>query len=199
MIGRRLINNMTLLDDILAFNASFVRERQYEPFQTDTLPNKKLLILTCMDSRLVELLPHAMNLHNGDVKILKNAGALVTHPFGSVMRSILVGVYKLNVQEIAVIGHHDCGMTGLNSTEILDKAVAHGIPEVTLSTLKNAGIDFENWLHGFDRAEDGVRQSVEMIRRHPLLPPHLPVHGLIISPATGKLDLIISGYEAVKK
>ena len=190
---------MTLLDEILTFNASFVRDRQYEPFQTDTLPNKKLLILTCMDSRLVELLPHAMNLHNGDVKILKNAGALVTHPFGSVMRSILVGVYKLNVQEIAVIGHHDCGMTGLNSTEILDKAVTHGIPENTLSTLKNAGIDFENWLRGFDRAEDGVRQSVDMIRRHPLLPPRLPVHGLIISPATGKLDLIISGYEAVKK
>jgi carbonic anhydrase len=189
---------MPLLDEILTFNASFVRQRQYEPFQTDTLPNKKLLILTCMDSRLVELLPHAMNLHNGDVKILKNAGALVTHPFGSVMRSILVGVYKLNVQEIAVVGHHDCGMTGLNSTEILTAAQTRGIPANTLTTLKNAGIDFEGWLHGFRRPEDGVRQSVEMIRRHPLLPPRIPVHGLIISPATGKLDLLISGYEAAK-
>jgi carbonic anhydrase len=190
---------MTLLDDILAFNAVFVRNRQYEPFRTGTLHNKNFLILTCMDSRLVELLPHAMNVHNGDVKIIKNAGALVTHPFGSVMRSILVGVYKLNVREIAVIGHHDCGMTGLNSTDFLARLPDFGISDITLSTLKNAGIDFENWLRGFDRPEDGVRQSVDMIRRHPLLPAHLPVHGLVISPETGKLDLICSGYEATKK
>ncbi len=189
---------MTLLDEILAFNDAFVRDRHYEPYRTGTLPNKNLLILTCMDSRLVELLPHAMNVHNGDVKIIKNAGALVTHPFGSVMRSILVGVYKLNVREIAVVGHHDCGVTGLNSTDFLAKASDYGISEITLNTLKNAGIDFENWLRGFDRPEDGVRKSVDMIRRHPLLPDQLPVHGLVISPVTGKLDLICSGYKSAE-
>lgn len=187
---------MTLIDEILAFNASFVSDRRYEPFRTDTLPNKNLLILTCMDSRLVELLPQAMNVRNGDVKIIKNAGALVTHPFGSVMRSILVGVYKLNVREIAVVGHHDCGVTGLNSSDFLSQALSQGVSDITLTTLKNAGIDFENWLRGFDRPEDGVRQSVDMIRRHPLLPSHLPVHGLVISPVTGKLDLICSGYKS---
>lgn len=62
-----------------------------------------------MDTRLVELLPHALNLRNGDVKIVKNAGALVSHPFGSIMRSILVAVYELQADEVCVIGHHDCG------------------------------------------------------------------------------------------
>ena len=68
-----------------------------------------------MDTRLVELLPKAMNLHNGDAKIIKNAGAIVSHPFGSVMRSIIVAVYQLDADEVFVIGHYDCGMTGLNS------------------------------------------------------------------------------------
>jgi carbonic anhydrase len=33
-----------------------------------------------------------------------------------------------------------------------------------------------------------------MIQKHPLLPKDLPVHGLIICPETGKLDLLVDGY-----
>ena len=40
--------------------------RTYEQFRTDIFPDKKLVVLTCMDTRLVELLPRAMNLRNGD-------------------------------------------------------------------------------------------------------------------------------------
>lgn len=62
-----------------------------------------------MDTRLVELLPRAMNMKNGDIKIVKSAGALVSHPFGSIMRSILVAVYELNADEVYVIGHMIAG------------------------------------------------------------------------------------------
>ena len=51
-----------------------------------------MVIISCMDTRLVELLPKAMNMRNGDVKIIKVAGAVISHPFGSIMRSILVAV-----------------------------------------------------------------------------------------------------------
>ena len=61
-------------------------------------PDKKMVILSCMDTRLIELLPKAMNLKNGDAKIVKNAGAIVTQPFGNVMRSILVALYKLKAE-----------------------------------------------------------------------------------------------------
>ena len=42
-----------------------------------------------MDTRLMELLPKALNLKNGDAKIVKNAGATIMHPFGSIIRSII--------------------------------------------------------------------------------------------------------------
>ena len=43
-------------------------------------------------TRLVELLQKSMNLGDGDVKIVKNAGAIVNHLVGSIMRSILVAL-----------------------------------------------------------------------------------------------------------
>jgi carbonic anhydrase len=187
---------MSILSEIQIHNARFVQQREYEPFLTDAFPDKKLVVLTCMDTRLVELLPRAMNIRNGDAKIIKNAGAVVSHPFGSVMRSLLVAVYELNAAEVAVVGHYGCGMTKLSSDRILQKAITRGIPPATLQTLERAGIDLKNWLKGFDSPEDGVRQSVDMIRRHPLLPADVPVHGLMICPETGRLDLLSDGYAA---
>lgn len=187
---------MPIISDILAHNAGFVARREYEPFRTDAFPDKKLVVLTCMDTRLVELLPRAMNLRNGDAKVIKNAGAIVSHPFGSVMRSLLVAIYELNAAEVAVVGHYGCGMTGLSCEKFLQKAVARGVPEQTLDMLRRSGIDLEHWLTGFKSPQDGVLQSVALIRNHPLLPQGVPVHGLMISPETGKLDLLIDGYSA---
>jgi carbonic anhydrase len=183
---------MSKLSDILAFNEKFVAEKAYAPFATDRFPDKKIVIVTCMDTRLTELLPKAMNLRNGDAKIIKIAGAVVAAPFGSVMRSILVAVYSLGAEEIYVIGHHDCGMTGMHHAEILKQVRAAGIDEKTLATLDHAGIDLQSWLSGFASPADGVEASVKMIRNHPLLPAHIHVHGLVMHPTTGKLDLLTS-------
>lgn len=185
---------MSLISEILQHNRSFVAEKAYEPFRTDQFPNKKLAVLTCMDTRLVELLPKAMSFGNGDVKLIKNAGALVTHPFGSVMRSLLVAVYELGAEEIAVVGHQGCGMAGLNCERVLDKARSRGISADVIDTLQATGVDLERWLQGFDHVEDGVRQSVATIKNHPLLPDDVPVHGLIMCSETGRLDVLVDGY-----
>jgi carbonic anhydrase len=182
---------MSILSDILDHNKRFVEKREYEPFLTDVFPDKKLVVLTCMDARLVELLPRAMNLRNGDAKLIKNAGAVVSHPFGSVMRSMLVAVYELGAQEIAVVGHYGCGMTKLSSDRVLKHAAERGVSAETLSTLEHAGIDLQTWLRGFDSPDEGVRQSVGIIRHHPLLPKDIKVHGLMICPETGRLDQMI--------
>src|SRR5580658_396548 len=147
---------MSILSDILSHNQQFVARKEYEPFLTDRFPDKKLVVLTCMDTRLVELLPRAMNIRNGDAKVVKNAGAIVSHPFGSVMRSLLLAVYDLMADEVAVVGHYGCGMTGLSCQRILDKAVARGVSLTTLQTLEHSGINLQSWLTGFDSPEDGV-------------------------------------------
>lgn len=179
----------------MTFNESFVENREYEQYRTSKFPNKKLVVLSCMDTRLSELLPRAMNLHNGDAKLIKNAGAVVSHPFGSIMRSIVVAVYDLGADEVCVIGHHGCGMTGINPDVTIGKMVENGVSKDTIHTLEYAGVDLNAWLQRIESIPDSVRQTVEMIRNHPLLPKSLRVHGLVIDPETGKLDLVVNGDE----
>jgi carbonic anhydrase len=187
---------MSILQGILNYNGQFVARKEYEPFRTDKFPDKRLVVLTCMDTRLIELLPRAMNLHNGDFNLIKNAGAIVSHPFGSVMRSLLVAVYELNASEVAVVGHYGCGMTGLSCAKVLEKAIQRGASRELLQTLEHSGIDLKAWLTGFDAPEDGVRRSVDIIRHHPLLPKDILVHGLMIDSETGRLDLLSDGLAA---
>lgn len=185
---------MNLLTEMVTYNKMFVAEKKYEKYFTNKYPNKRMVILTCMDTRLTVLLPKALNLKNGDVKIVKNAGALVTHPFGSIMRSILVSIYELQADEVFVIGHHDCGMGGFRAEGMLEKMKNRGIENETLETLKYAGIEFKEWLKGFDNVTESVSHSVNVVKNHPLLPENVPVHGLVIDPTTGKLDIVIDGY-----
>lgn len=188
-------DQMKALEEILTFNEKFVAEKKYEEFATSKLPNKRMVILTCMDTRLLELLPRALNVRNGDIKLIKNAGAVINHPFGSVMRSILVAVYQLNADEVLVIGHHDCGMGGLKADDMIESMKERGVREEVLETLGYSGIDVKKWLRGFSKVEDSVANSVDIINNHPLLPENVPVHGLVINPETGKLDLVVNGYK----
>ncbi|MEH7106300.1 beta-class carbonic anhydrase [Bacillus sp. JJ1764] len=182
-----------ILNDILEFNKKFVGDHEYEKYETTKFPNKKMVILTCMDTRLLELLPKALNLGNGDAKLIKNAGAIVSHPFGSIMRSILIAIYQLQAKEVMVIAHHDCGMSGLKPEPVIASMKERGITDEKLNTLTYSGIDIQQWLHGFDSVTDSVKSSVEMIKNHPLMPEGVPVHGLVIDPKTGKLDLVVDG------
>jgi len=185
---------MSQLSKIMEFNQNFVEKKEYEAYLTSRYPDKKMIIITCMDTRLVELLPKAMNFKNGDVKVIKNAGAIISSPFGSVMRSVMVALYELDADEVIVVGHYECGMASLNADNMINHIKERGVSEQVLSTLENSGIKLTEWLRGFDNVEDGVIQTVELIRQHPLLPPGIPVHGMIIDPATGALDLVTEGY-----
>lgn len=183
------------LDEILSYNEKFVDNKEYEPFQTTKFPDKKMVIISCMDTRLVELLPKAMNISNGDVKIIKTAGAIVNHPFGGVMRSIVVAVHALGAEEVFIVGHDDCGMAALDPETFIDKMKENGVPENTFSTLQNVGIEVENWVRGFDNVQESVKESVSLVKNHPLIPAHIPVTGMVIHPTTGKLSVVVNGYE----
>lgn len=184
---------MSRLNDILQFNKNFVANKEYEEYITTSTPKKKMAILSCMDTRLTELLPKAMNIKNGDAKIIKDAGATVVHPFGSVIRSILVAIYEFGAEDVFVVAHKSCGMSKLNTKQLVDKMIDRGIKKETIDILNNSGFDVEKWLHGFDSVEESLKESVKMIKNHPLLPKEIRVHGLIMDPKTGELELVIDG------
>ena len=178
------------LDQILDDNKSFVEEKKFEEFITTKYPDKKLAILACMDTRLTALLPAALNLKNGDVKIIKNAGGVISHPFGSVTRSLIVAIYELGVEDVLVLGHTDCGMRGIDTVKIEKKMMERGITEDKLAMIRSCGIELEKWLHGFDDEEESVIKTVSTIRNHPLIPEDVNIHGYIMDSVTGELNKV---------
>jgi len=178
------------LDALLEYNKKFVENKEYEAYTTDTYPNKKMVIFTCMESRLLELLHKALNLENGDAKMVKNAGAIIRKPFDSIVKSILIAIYNLKAEEVVVIGHYDCGMARVDTKQLAHNMTERGVKQETIDLLKNGGINLHEEFHGFDTVEDSILQSVDIIRNHPLLPEGINVHGLAIDPGTGKVNVI---------
>jgi carbonic anhydrase len=176
-----------MIDEILIFNKEFVARGDYKQYVADKYPNKKLAVLSCMDTRLTELLPAALGLKNGDAKIIKNAGGLIMSPFDSAMRSLLVAVYELGVEEIMVVAHTTCGACHMSFGEFEHHMIERGITEHTLETIKHSGIDLDKWLEGFHDTEQSVVGTVDTIKKHPLLPHDVVVRGFIIDSTTGEL------------
>ena len=166
-----------MIDQIIDFNKTFVAQKGYEKYMTDKYPDKKLAVLTCMDTRLTELLPAALGLKNGDAKIIKNAGGLIITPFDSAMRSLIVA-------------HSQCGACHMSYSHFHHVMKARGIKDETLDTIRECGIDLNHWLEGFRDTETSVRKTVKTIQTHPLIPGDITVRGFIIDSVTGALEEI---------
>lgn len=179
-----------MIDEMLKFNKEFVENKEYEKYRTSKFPDKKIAIVTCMDTRLTQLLPAALGIKNGDVKIIKNAGGTITNPFDSTVRSLLVAIYELGVNEVMIIGHTGCGVQGMDSAEMLDLMRSRGISEEHITLMKHCGINLDEWLHGFEDTESAVQETVDLVRNHPLVPADITVRGYIMDSVTGELTAI---------
>lgn len=182
---------MTMIDQMLAYNREFVKNGEYKKFATSKYPDKKIAILTCMDTRLVELLPAALGIKNGDVKMIKNAGGMITGPFDSAVRSLLVGIVELGVEEVMVIGHTDCGVSHINADMMIRHLIQRGVSQDHIDMMRYCGIDFEAWLRGFDSVECSVEETVDLLRNHPLMPKDVVIKGYVIHTETGELTPLV--------
>lgn len=115
---------------------------------------------------------------------------MIVHPFGSVVRSLLIAIYELGVTDIMVIGHTDCGVQHMDVAEIEAKMKEEGIDEEVFHQMRYYGIDFDQWMGGFDCVETAVRESVELLEHHPLIPEKVSVYGFIIDTETGLLKQV---------
>lgn len=174
-----------MLDVLLAANKKFVGEGC--GVDASKYPRLHLAVLACMDTRLVGLLEPALGLSCGDAIIIKNAGNVLDE---GALRSLVVAVYQLGVDEIIVIGHSDCGMAGLDVEELRRRMLARGVSDRVLESL-----NLTAWTGGFEEEEENVRRVVEKIVEHPLLPRDVKVHGLLMETGTGRVRVLVYGKE----
>lgn len=185
---------MSLIRDILAVNETFCanppEDYTNEDHHASKLPKKHLAIVTCMDTRLVSFLEPALGLKRGDVKIIKTAGNCITGPFDATVRSLLVCIYELGVNEIAVIGHHECGMAKTTSESLTKAMLSRGVSADAIQMIRKEMVE---WADGFQKPEENVQSAVEQLRENPLIPKDVKVHGLMFHPRSGKLELLTEG------
>lgn len=172
---------------ILEYNRVFVDNELYSRYATSKYPDRKIAILSCMDTRMTELLPAALGLKNGDVKLIKNAGGQISHPYGSVIFSLLIAIYELGVDTVLVIGHDDCGVRVLNGSEIVEKMKAKGVTQEALDEAERNHRNPVDWLTGFGDVCLAVEKTVEIIKTHPLIHSGVDVYGFVMNPETGEV------------
>ncbi|UXM84166.1 beta-class carbonic anhydrase [Methanococcus aeolicus] len=144
----------------------------------DAKPKKKLAIVSCMDTRLVNFLSEKLGIGRGDAKVIKNAGNIV---MDDTLRSLVVAIYLLDVDKIMVVGHTDCGMKSVDVNDIKNKMLERGANPYFTPNL-------EQWLGKIDSEEDNIIKGVDLIKNHPAIPKNMDVRGYILDIDTGNLN-----------
>ncbi len=161
-----------LLEQLISQNAAYVSE-----FQGKDVPGqarKGLLILTCMDSRIV---PHEIfGLALGDVKVIRNAGGQLNP---EVEKDIVLASHLLNCHSIIVMPHTRCAMASMPLATVQQR----------LSELSNKDFsDFQPRM--IDDAEGKLRNDVSSLQNNPLIRDGINVFGAIYDVDSGQVNWI---------
>ena len=97
---------------------------------------------------------------------------------------------ELGVTDVMVVAHSDCGACHMSAQQMIEHMKARGIHQETIDMIRYCGVDFEKWLYGFGDTEKSVRETVEAIVNHPLIPHDIQVHGFVIDSHTGELSRV---------
>lgn len=150
--------------------------------------HKKALFITDMESGFEPFLHQESTIHSENMLILQSFGPVISHPYGDLMRSIILAVYQEQIEEIFIVGTKD-------KRNVLDdiKGQLDSNSQQMKDTLKNVDYLFQNcapeffggsvyeWLKGRENGVECVKKSVEIIRHHPLIPSYVKVHGFIVN------------------
>ena len=177
-----------IVEEVLAANEKYVAEFG-ERSKLKIPPARHFAILTCMDARL-DPAKYA-GLAEGDAHVIRNAGGRASD---DAIRSLVISYKLLGTREWFVIHHSDCGMQFFTNDDIRKllaksletaKLTDRGFVDVGKGPGSRAG-DYIEWLTIADQ-EQSVRDDVQRIRQHPLVPEDIAIYGYIFDVQTGKL------------
>ena len=168
--SQRCMSKSNLLGNLISENEKFSAE-----FSSKDVPGiaaKELLILTCMDSRIV---PHQIfGLNVGDVKVVRNAGGQLNP---EVEKDIIIATHLLNCHTIIVMPHTKCAMASMPL-----RVVQHKLTQISNK-------DFSNFKpRMIDNAEDRLREDVKSLQNNELIDDEIEVIGAIYDVDTGVVN-----------
>ena len=150
-----------LIEQLKQANASYAAD-----FDAEGVPGRakqRLLLLTCMDSRIV---PHAVfGLKEGDMKVIRNAGGQLNE---EVINDIIIASHLLDCECVILMPHTRCAMA------------SHSLASMQEALAEHSGMDFSEFpARVIVDPHDKLRSDVALLSSHPLLHPGVSVHGAI--------------------
>ena len=166
------MSSNNLIDELKSNNSNYS-----SAFSGEGVPGKagkKLLILTCMDSRIK---PHEIfGLDLGDVKVVRNAGGQLNP---EVEKDIVLASHLLDCQTIVVMPHTKCAMASLPLADVQQR-----LSEIS-------GKDFSNFKpRMIEDANSKLQSDVSSLQNNPMLIEGAQVFGAIYDVDTGKVNWI---------
>ncbi len=183
---------MRLLDAILDANRRFAPGTKVSLAPEQLAEGLPLVALTCIDARLNPLVPEALGVPESHFIWLRNAGNIITGPMSSTMRSVALACAVKGGKEILILGHTDCLVRKTSTLELLGKFAALGVERARMPE------NLQEYFGLFASERQNVLKAVEHVRASVLIGPRVPVHGALIDIATGRLELLVNGYQVLE-
>jgi carbonic anhydrase len=177
-----------ILQEVLAANQRYAADFG-DKTKLAMPPARHFAILTCMDARLDPA--KFAGLAEGDAHVIRNAGGRASD---DAIRSLVISYKLLGTREWFVIHHTNCGMEfftndvmrGLLANSLETAALTEkGFQDVGKGPGSHAG-EFIEWLTIRDQ-EQSVRDDVQRIREHPLVPKKIAIYGYVYDVKSGRL------------
>lgn len=158
-----------MFDDLLEANRRY--QAGFEDSGARGIAKRGLAVVTCIDSRIDPL--GILGLNPGDAKILRNAGARITD---DAIRSLILATNLLGVDRICIVHHTDCAVIGSTDEELRQRVASRrSVEDITYEFLASPD------------PEDVLRDDVEKLRAHPLIPDDVAIGTFVYDVRTGYL------------
>src|SRR5271165_4803878 len=160
---------MSVIDEVLVANELYAHTHELR--KLTPRPERKLAVLTCMDTRLSI---QTLGLKAADAHIIRNAGGIVTD---DTLRSLLISHYLLGTEEFMVINHTDCGLMHANEQDLRTR----------IQNRAGTAAVAPAFFYAFQNIDENVRHQLQKLRSHPWIPESVTVRGFVYDVASGLL------------
>src|SRR5215469_17641702 len=159
---------MSVIDEVLQANQVYAQTHELR--RLTPRPERKLAILTCMDTRLSI---RTLGLKTGDAHIIRNAGGIVTDDS---IRSLLVSHHLLGTEEFMIINHTDCGLMQTSEQDL----------RARIQSKSGTAAIAPAFFYAFQDVDENVRHQLQKLRTHPWIPKSVAIRGFVYDVTSGR-------------
>jgi len=174
----------TTLEQIRSSNESF-RAGRPKPLESGGPP---FVVVACIDAHLTGYLEEALGLPRNRAVVVRVAGNRVGPDTPDAARSIAAAIFLKGASEVFVVGHADCAMACFSATEVIEAFRKAGVQRNAFGDG-----DLREWFGAFPNVRGNVLDVVKYLRGCPWMPRRIRIHGLILRPDDGSLEVTVNG------